>query len=198
MPRGAWAAGLALALLPGGLAAQDPMAQQRCVWACLADHGPNTTPAYHACVVAKCTGTANLDDSPVPVPGADPTDAWGFITGLVAQSLDVWPGDASPYFFVDHADPNTAVHALGMHYFEGRSGGNAIGLNAGLFRRDPEGWRFLGRVEMIGVGPRDVTFPPGKILATTTTLGPDDARCCPTQPTRWSIDVATRQAVQLP
>mgnify|MGYP000545433239 FL=1 len=72
------------------------------------------------------------------------------------------------------ADPGVANVSLIFHYYPNRDGGNAMHLNVGVFRRDPEGWRFLGLVPVYGYDPRDVTFGPGRIDLTTTMQGPND------------------------
>ena len=52
------ATALAMTGAPEAARAQagDPMEEQRCVWRCLADHGPATSPAYNQCVAAQCMG----------------------------------------------------------------------------------------------------------------------------------------------
>ena len=117
---------------------------------------------------------------------------WAFINPLMASSLDVRPGEGGATLFSDHGDPSVATHAIGFHYYESRTGGNAVLLNAGLFRREGMVWVFAGRIEgLLGYGPRDVTFPPGRIEVTTTVLKPGEPRCCPTGVARWSVDRAT-------
>ena len=123
---------------------------------------------------------------------------WAFIDPLMASSLDVRPGEGGATLFPDHGDPNVATHALGFHYYESRTGGNAVLLNVGLFRREGAGWIFAGRVEgLFGHGPKDASFPPGRIEVTTTVLKPGEPRCCPTGVARWSVDTATRLVQRL-
>lgn len=123
---------------------------------------------------------------------------WSFLGPLTQQTLDVRPGDSAPTLFSDHPDPATARFSLIFHYFDSRSGGNSFGLNVGLYRHDPEGWRFLTLLEIFGVEPRDAQFFPGRIVVTTTMPGPNDPRCCPTVPTRWDIDTRTFQITRTP
>ena len=180
------AAGLATALVLGGPAlAQDPMETQRCVWRCLSEFGPNTNPAYHQCVASRCTA---------PEPAA-PASPWAFIDPLLAQVLDVRPGDTGPWLFPNHADPNTATRALAVHYPPNRMGGNSVGIAVGLFARTAEGWVHLSDVRVLfGLNPRDPVFHADRVELTTTTPGPTDPRCCPTVPVRWSVDFATGTA----
>ena len=113
---------------------------------------------------------------------------WSFIASLVAQTLDVRPGDRAPLLFSDHPDPGTAQTARIFHYHDSRSGGNALGLNVGLFRREAGGWVFVSTLPIFGTSPRDARFSPGRIDIATMTLGPNDPRCCPTQVSVWTID----------
>ncbi|MDW4497765.1 hypothetical protein R5H30_07220 [Sulfitobacter sp. D35] len=47
---------VALVMLAGAARAQDdPMAQQRCVWRCLAASPGNESPEYHQCVARECS-----------------------------------------------------------------------------------------------------------------------------------------------
>ncbi|WP_417719164.1 hypothetical protein [Salipiger sp.] len=85
------------------LAQEDPMVMQRCVWACLANNGPNTNPAYHACVQRVCVEGAKPTSS-VPQKGA----AWG------AGALD---GGRTRYAGID-----TPNGLRGLYYFCNRSG----------------------------------------------------------------------------
>ncbi|SIO17772.1 hypothetical protein SAMN05444722_0715 [Rhodovulum sp. ES.010] len=43
---------------------------QRCIWRCLSAFGPNTNPAYHACVDERCAG------EPAAAAGSTPASAW--------------------------------------------------------------------------------------------------------------------------
>lgn len=122
---------------------------------------------------------------------------WSFLTPLTMQALDVRPGDSAPILFSDHPDPGTARYSVIFHYYESRSGGNAIGLNVGLFRRETDGWLFVGPLKIFGIDPRDAQFIQGRVQIATTTQGPNEPRCCPTQVARWSIDVATLQVTRL-
>lgn len=124
---------------------------------------------------------------------------WRFIDTLLAQSMDIREGDPPPIFFVDHADPSLARLGLAIHYPPNRSGGNSYGITVALFQQANGGWGFVGPVEgLFGVNPRDAAFLGPQIELTTSTLGPNDARCCPTEEARWMIDVAQRTAFRVP
>lgn len=73
-------------------------------------------------------------------------------------------------------------------YYLGLEGGNMIMLDILKFRSAKAGFKQDGKVENVfGENPRDVRFSKGRIRLTTTTLGPDEPRCCPTVAKRWTI-----------
>lgn len=126
-------------------------------------------------------------------------DAWRFIDPLAQQGLGIQPGEGPAELFPDNMNPAAADVALGFHYYGSRTGGNAIMLNVGMFHHIEGGWVFAGPVDgLFGSSPREARFFPGRVEITTTTLGPNEPRCCPTQVTRWSVDTATRQVTRLP
>ncbi len=89
--------------------------------------------------------------------------------------------------------------ALAIHYSESRAGGNSFGISVGLFQRTGNTWGYAAPVDGIfGVEPRDVAFYPDRIEVTTSTLGPDDPRCCPSSATRWAVDRTTGAVTKLP
>lgn len=116
---------------------------------------------------------------------------------LVAQTLDVRADDGAPMLFSDHPDPGVANYAVIFHYYSNRDGGNAFQLNIGAYRRDPEGWRYLGMLDLFGLEPRDGRFDGARFFVTTTTLGPNEPRCCPTQVSKWTADLNSLQVQQL-
>ncbi|MGC8202163.1 hypothetical protein ACP2AV_05605 [Aliiroseovarius sp. PTFE2010] len=125
--------------------------------------------------------------------------AWRFIDPLARQGLDIRPGEGPAELFPDNMNPAAADVALGFHYYGNRVGGNAVMLNVGLFHHIEGGWVFAGPVEgLYGTSPREARFFPGRVEITTTMLGPNEPRCCPTQVTRWSVDTITRQVTRLP
>ncbi|MEM7319860.1 MAG: hypothetical protein AAF408_12655, partial [Pseudomonadota bacterium] len=62
---------------------QDPMALQRCIWACLADFPGSDNPLYHQCVQQRCS------DGFAPAPAQQP---WTF--GLAADDRTYFAGVA--------------------------------------------------------------------------------------------------------
>ncbi|MEM9127882.1 MAG: hypothetical protein AAGB28_18985 [Pseudomonadota bacterium] len=131
---------------------------------------------------------------PEPVQAAP----WAFLDTLLARTLDVRPGEGGATFFTDHNDPNVATVGLGIHDFANRSGGNSFDRNTGLYRRTASGWTHVMPLQIFGIQPRDPVFAPGRIEITTTTLGPNEPRCCPTQITTWTIDTNTGQVTRRP
>lgn len=114
---------------------------------------------------------------------------WSFIAPLTAQVLDVRPGDGAPMLFSDHPDPAMARYSVIFHYFPSRGGGNSMSLNVGLFEHTAEGWQFARLLDVFGSDPREGQFSTDLFEVTTTTLGPGEPRCCPTQTTRWVVDL---------
>lgn len=94
-------------------------------------------------------------------------------------------------------DPASADRALGVVYvyIEGSAGNST--LESGLFQRGPAGWQLHRRVNgLIGASPREPRFDTSGFYLTTSTLGPADPRCCPSQETAWFVDWATGQAIE--
>lgn len=183
---------LVSSVLAGSAAAQDGMEVQRCVWGCLAAFGPNTNPAYHQCVANRCAAPAALPGVP-----AGPGD-WGDIGGLIQGTIGEPLIEGSNFWLPDNADPMRARQAVVFHYFMPPGGGNAMGLKTALFRKTGEGFVLAGMIEgLFGNQPRDVRYLADRVEITTTTLGPNDARCCPTQVAVWSVDLGTRAVARI-
>lgn len=71
------------------------------------------------------------------------------------------------------------------------TGGNAASLDVLLFTGEAEGFRFFRKAAgVFGENPRNVAFRPGAIDVTMTTLGPNDARCCPSQEKNLTIEIS--------
>lgn len=124
--------------------------------------------------------------------------AWSFMDPLLAQTLDIRPGEGPPMLFVQHADPNVAAHGLAFFYFGNRQGGNAFHLNIGFYRRSDAGWSFVAPISgLFGVDPRDAIFTGNVIEISTTMQGPGEPRCCPTLLARWSVNTQTLQVTRI-
>ncbi len=71
------------------------------------------------------------------------------------------------------------------------TGGNSLSLDVLLFTGEQDGFRFFRKAEgVFGQEPRNVAIRPGAIDVTTTTLGPKDARCCPTLEKNLTIEIS--------
>ena len=123
---------------------------------------------------------------------------WGNLDALLYQNLTN-SGTAEVSFWLPNAsDPAQATVAIGVvfEYIPGSAGNT--GIATGVFVRQENGWVFAGEVDgMFGQQPRDAAFSQGFVDVTTTMPGPNDARCCPSVPTRWRIDFDGLKAVQL-
>jgi hypothetical protein len=71
------------------------------------------------------------------------------------------------------------------------TGGSGPSLDVLLFAGDGDGFRFFRKADgVFGENPRNVSVRPGAIDVTMTTLGPNDARCCPSQTKNLTIEIS--------
>jgi hypothetical protein len=114
-----WALGLGLAAGPAAEAQEGPEMQlQRCIWACLAGPGGGNpdSPAYGACVEARCAAAAGSETADhAPPQRADPTRTWQ--TGPA-------PGGAR---FAGIDAPGQAGR-MGLYYFRHPDGRSDVAL----------------------------------------------------------------------
>ncbi|MFZ5963761.1 hypothetical protein ACOXXX_12470 [Thalassococcus sp. BH17M4-6] len=115
MKKTVYAVLLVLIGLPAA-AQQDPMEVQRCVWSCLANHGPNTNPAYHQCVERVCVPMQQQQQAPAAQ--ADARERW------IAARTSAGVG----YAGVDGRRDGT-----GLYYFcgQGQSFLRVVGIDGG-------------------------------------------------------------------
>lgn len=95
------------------------------------------------------------------------------------------------YFFPDAGDPATASRALGVAYLHIPGSAGSASIHVGLFENAGGAWRL--RIPADGIGgfePREPQVSPDGFFVTTSTLGPDDPRCCPSEETRWFVSWA--------
>ncbi|MBC56268.1 MAG: hypothetical protein CL814_04970 [Confluentimicrobium sp.] len=127
------------------------------------------------------------------------SDEWANLGALIGSTLGPYTGDGGAVWLPDSADSARATEAIALLYQSSPTGGNAIQLTTGYFRKGANGFAFVGPLQgLFGMEPQDPRFFPDRIEVTTLTLGPDDPRCCPTKLIRWSIDRTTLRATQLP
>ncbi len=135
---------------------------------------------------------------------------WG--AAAPAQDMAPWPnldamilsnltdsGTAEAAFWLpDGPDPAQVTQGLGVAYEYIQGSAGSVSIAVGYFVRGASGWQYVGPVQgLFGQSPRAPMFAPGVMELTTTTLGPNEPRCCPTQETRWRIDLAQRVAQRL-
>lgn len=108
-------------------------------------------------------------------------------------------GTAEASFFLPNAaELRAATLALGFvyEYIPGSAGNTGIAV--GAFVPGEDGWELAGLVQgVFGQSPRDAAYGTGFVDVTTTVLGPNEPRCCPTQAARWRIDFSTLLAQRL-
>jgi hypothetical protein len=120
---------------------------------------------------------------------------WSEATAVVLRDLAGGGTSLGTTFFPDSPDPTAATRGLGLVYvyIEGSAGNSS--LEAGLFERGTTGWRLHRRVNgLVGASPRAPMVNSAGFFVTTSTLGANDARCCPSEETLWFVDWATGQA----
>lgn len=90
-------------------------------------------------------------------------------------------------FFGDY-DGDNQRDALAFVYYDDGEGGNSTYLKVVVFHGEKGGFRFVKIAnDVFGQAPRNARFGQGTIEITTTTLGPNEARCCPTLAKRYLI-----------
>ncbi|WP_299722938.1 hypothetical protein [uncultured Tateyamaria sp.] len=125
-------------------------------------------------------------------------EGWPDLDVLLGSTLAPGGQFEVSFWLPDAADPAQARQAIGVVYpiIVGAAGNTGIAV--GHFVRVEGGWAYAGLIgNLFGHNPRDAAFLPGAVQLTTTMLGPNEPRCCPTLPVRWQIDLATRQAQRL-
>lgn len=124
---------------------------------------------------------------------------WGDLDSLILNSLPQDGEVQAAYWLPDHTDPSVARTALAIVYAHIPGSAGNFGIDVGVFLRDSDGWAFRYHVDgVFGTDPRDVLFLGDRIELTTTTLRPEDARCCPSGEMRFSILRTTGTVTQLP
>lgn len=91
-----------------------------------------------------------------------------------------------------------ATQALGIIYVHVPGSAGTVSIHSGVYGFFDNGWVKLKDVQgLFGSSPQGAQFLPGRVELTTITLGPDEPRCCPTLPVRWSVDLNTGVATRL-
>lgn len=125
-------------------------------------------------------------------------DGWPNLDQLLSATLAPGQYFERSFWLPDSANPAQARQAIGIAYpvISGAAGNTTI--EVGYFIKAQGEWGIAGRVVgLFGHNPRDIAFFQGAVQITTTMLGPNEPRCCPTLPVRWQIDLTTLQAQRL-
>lgn len=124
--------------------------------------------------------------------------SWPNLDQLLFSTLTASGRAEASFWLPDQLDPATATRALGVVYEHIPGSAGSVSIATGIYQRVAEGWAFVGPVEgLFGNSPRDPAFLAAHVDVTTTMLGPNEPRCCPTLPVRWRIDLTTRVAQRL-
>lgn len=118
---------------------------------------------------------------------------WGNLDGLLFRHLTNSGQAEASFWLPDAATPSAANRAIGVVYEHIPGSAGNTGIAVGLFAKQAGNWIFVGHIEGLwGHQPRNAVFGPNSADIITTTLGPNEPRCCPTQVSRWRIDLRTR------
>lgn len=99
------------------------------------------------------------------------------------------------FWLPDHTDPAAAREAIGVAYTHIPGSAGSLSIAVGHFVHQDGQFVLSGPISgVFGHDPRLPVFAPGHMALTMTTLGPNDARCCPTGETTWIIDRQTLRA----
>ncbi|WP_415401612.1 hypothetical protein [Tateyamaria sp. SN3-11] len=125
-------------------------------------------------------------------------DGWPNLDALLFSTLTASGQAEASFWLPDTPDPATATRALGVVYEHIPGSAGSVSIATGVYVRTAQGWQIAGVVpSLFGQSPRGANFGPASVDLTTTTLGPNEARCCPTVETRWRIDLTTFIAQRL-
>ena len=101
-------------------------------------------------------------------------------------------------WFTNPPVPETGAVGLGIIYVHVPGSAGTVSIHAGLFLLYPIGWSIIHEITgLFGMSPSDAVFYGDRVEVTTTVLGPNDPRCCPSVAARWSIDLTNGVASQL-
>ncbi|MCA8883731.1 MAG: hypothetical protein KDA50_08300 [Rhodobacteraceae bacterium] len=122
--------------------------------------------------------------------------AWGDLDGLLMRSLTAGTPMEGAFWLPDAPDPSTAREAIGVAYTHIPGSAGSLSISVGYFVRQNGQFVLSGIIsDLFGHNPRQPVFAPDHMAITTTTLRPDEPRCCPTGETTWIIDRRSLRAV---
>ncbi|MEL7090124.1 MAG: hypothetical protein AAFN94_00180 [Pseudomonadota bacterium] len=124
---------------------------------------------------------------------------WPNLDPLLFATLTQSGTAVATYWLPDDIDAARATQAIGIAYEHIPGSAGSAGIALGHYVRTGNIWQFVRPIEgVFGQQPRDAQFGPGWAEITTLMQGPNDARCCPTMPTRWRIDLTRGTGVERP
>jgi hypothetical protein len=111
-------------------------------------------------------------------------DSAGDIARMLVTELSPTRSMESGQWFTS-APSGAGSRGLGIIYVHVPGSAGTVSIHAALFTNSGAEWLKNRDVTgLFGYSPRDATFYPDRVELTTTTLGPNDPRCCPTKLTR--------------
>ncbi len=143
--------------------------------------GAAPTPAETGATLAESASA----EGPPPSANGAPPGAEAVIKAWATQQYGAnLLGD--PTIFYGDFNGDGAADALAWADYA--TGGTSANHGVALFRNDSGRMTFVRTVDDVyGMEPRDAHFSNGRITLTTSTVGPNDPLCCPTQPHQWTI-----------
>ncbi|MCW3782644.1 hypothetical protein [Defluviimonas salinarum] len=119
---------------------------------------------------------------------AQDLSGWGDVRGFLIQTLAPGQEIAAFAWLPDNPDPALAREAIGVVYPEIVGSAGNVDIRVAYYARGDAGFSMNRTVSNVfGMEPRNAQFLPDQIEVTTTVLGPNDPRCCPSLARVWSI-----------
>lgn len=116
---------------------------------------------------------------------------WGNLDALITSQL-TRQAPVSSTFMPDAPDPSGATRAMVIAHTHITGSAGSTAIHVGYFVKQNNAWFLARRIEgLFGLGNENPLFQGNLFEVTTSTLGPNDPRCCPSQKTRWQINLDT-------
>ena len=132
------------------------------------------------------------------LPQRGAAQGWPNLDQLLFSTLTQSGTAEASFWLPNHLSADQATQALGVVYEHIPGSAGSTGIALGIYTKTAAGWQFTAPiVGVLGQSPRDAAFSGATLDVTTTLLGPNDARCCPTLPARWRIDLTTLTVTRL-
>ena len=117
---------------------------------------------------------------------------WSSLDAMILSTLTSSGTAEAAFWLPDHPDTDQATRGLGVAYEHIPGSAGNVDIALGYYVRTASGWQMAGPVTgVFGHNPRDPAYSDGTLELTTTMLGPNDPRCCPSLPVRWRIDLGS-------